>query len=409
MPGLIELPQEWNGALSPEQVYRNYLLAKDVPIYYDTFESYAVTPVAKAVGSKCGPYRVDSGSFNIVADAAGKKWIQYNANGTASMQQESAYGTFEFDMNVVYGANVMQVMLIASVPGSYTATGQNGYMLWISTLGAVYISQINAGGIFASPYTSANGAVASGTEYRFRVVRRVGGQWAVYVKGGAYPDFCALSGATPVTSNTHTTSAYSSISLYIASQRVSNIRTSLVCERPSSFPWEFSTGSYTGIISGSTPWMRAGGGAGNVTYLPKDLDWQTLTFGLYRGSGSSVTDVCFVASEIGGTTFANQNGYCLRLAADESVQLIRMDAGVETLIATTAAAYVANTTEYQIKITHNGTTNAYDFFIMGGAYADWTSMGLGATLGIHTSSNYVTWDLDQGDRTSAPQFFRDLR
>jgi hypothetical protein len=179
------------------------------------------------------------------------------------------------------------------------------------------------------------------------------------------------------------------------------------CERPASFPWEFSTGTYGGLVSGSTVWMRCN--SAGVTYLPKDLDWQTCIFKLYKGADANVTDVLFVASEIGGTTVANQNGYVLRLAADESVQLIRTSGGVEAApTAQTAAGSVSITTEYEFKILHNGTTNAYEFYIMGGAYATWTLM-FAATLGIHVTSNYHVTDLDGDDRTTAPQFFTDLR
>jgi hypothetical protein len=407
--GSIELPQVYNGALSPEQVYRNYLLAKDVPIYYDTFESYAVTPVAKAAGSMCGPYRVLANTMSIVVDVAGKKWVVgasagLYGEGMSNWPELAGYGTWDIDMRRDIAALDWYYSFFLSAPG-YTV-GQ-GYMLVVTSNGAVSLWRDNAGAVVAL-FTTANGVTSAGVDYTFRIVRRVGGQFAVYVKGGVYPDFALLN--TPVTDNTYTSGTYHGPLLLTSGtdrSRIGTVKLTRVCERPASFPWEFSTGTYAGLVSGSTIWMRCL--TAGVTYLPKDLDWQTCTFGLYKGGGANVTDVLFVASEIGGSTFANQNGYVLRVAADESVQLIRTTAGVEAApTAQTAAGYVALTTEYQIKITHNGTTNAYEFYIMGGAYTTWTLM-FAATLGIHTSSNYHVTDLDGDDRTTAPSFYTDLR
>ncbi len=414
LDGLIELPQVWSGALSPEQVYRNYLQAKDVPIYYDTFESYAVTPVAKAAGSKCGPFRMIGGTSLVTVDAGGRHWVQGSGAGAndSSMKwpEDCAYGTYEFTLRKANAGSSISFMPIASsgtIP--LLTAGQNGYSILVNANEAIAFYRVTGAGTTLLSFT-ANGYISNVDDYDFRLVRRVGGQSTVYLRGGAFPDWTLMdasaSGTNPSTDNTYTAAPFCLATLG-ADDRISGIRFFRVCERPASFPWEFSTGTYSGIVSGSTVWMRCV--TAGVTYLPKDLDWQTAIFGLYKGADANVTDVCFVASEIGGTTFANQNGYCLRMSADERLQLIRMSGGIETPVAETAAAYVDLMTEYQIKITHNGTTNAYDFFIQGGAYTTWTATGLSAVLGIHTSSNYWTQDLDASDRIMAPQFYKDLR
>ncbi len=411
LDGATEIPQVFSGALSPEQIYKKYLEAKEVPIYYDTFESYAVTPVAKAVGSMCGPYRVLANTLQVVVDAAQKHWVQGGGEGVAQWPEDSGYGTWEFDFRKEQDAAVEVYMLLGSVNAVWNNAAQNGYIVYFTAATnelRMYLVTGGAGvGVVCA--TDAN-FIADNTTYRIRIVRRVGGQWTAYIKGGAYVDWVLVTGGAPFTlpqtENTYTAGQFHTLTLNSPS-KVSGITRTRVCERPASFPWEFSTGAYAGVVSGSTVWMRCL--TAGVTYLPKDLDRQTAVFGLYKGADANVTDICFVASEIGGTTFANQNGYCLRVSADERLQLIRMSGGVETLVAETAAAYVAITTEYQIKITHNGTTNAYNFYIMGGAYADWTATGLGAVLGIHTSSNYWTQDLDADDRITAPQFYADLR
>jgi hypothetical protein len=402
--GLIELPQVWSGALSPEQVYRNYLAAKDVPIYYDTFESYPVTLVAKTVGSVCGPFRVLSNSLSVTVDVHGQHWVQgatggVNSEGIAQWPEDDGFGVWEFDVYKDDATSNLYYMLLNSSQQSVYGAAANGYLFGAFADGSGAVMRWTAGAFAANAVSWGAGLISADTLYRFRVVRRVGGQWAVYVKGGAYPDFTMLS--TPGVDNTYVGGQYHGPYLF-NTDRISSIMRNRVCERPASFPWEFSTGTYAGVVSGSTIWMRCL--TAGVTYLPKDLDWTSCTFGLYKGADANVTDVCFVASEIGGTTFANQNGYALRASADERLQLIRMSGGIETLLAETAPAFVAITTEYEIKIAHNGLTHAYDFLIRGGAYADWTATGLAYTLGIYTSSAYFVNDLDADDRVTAPSF-----
>jgi hypothetical protein len=415
LDGLIELPQVYNGALSPEQVYRNYLQARDVPIYYDTFESYAVTPVAKAVGSMCGPYRITGGSMLVVVDAAGRHWVQGSGggqiDGTIQWPENNAYGTYEWIARKGAAAGYMAVSPIMSGRLPLFSAGQNGYMVYTETTNSVQFYRMTG----AAPtllFLTANGYVDNVSDYNFRVVRRIGGQTALYIKGGVYIDWtlvdASVAGTNPFVDNTYSAAPYEMLTMTDGASRISDIRFSRTCERPASFPWEFSTGTYAGLVSGPTVWMRCL--TAGVTYLPKDLDWQTAIFGVYKGADANVLDIHFVATEIGGTGFATLNGYCLRVSADERLQLIRMSGGIETLIVETAAAFVSITTEYQLKITHNGTTNAYEFFILGGAYATWTAVtALSAVLGIYTSSNYTTFDLDADDRVTAPQFFTNLR
>jgi hypothetical protein len=261
------------------------------------------------------------------------------------------------------------------------------------------------------PIVSVAATIVVGTAYSCRIVRRVGGQFALYLKGGAYPDWtlvdCAGTGSTnPVTDNTHTSGKFFNTVVRDV-DRLSNLRFSRVCERPASFPWEFSaTGTWSGLVSAGQVWMRCLT-SGNV-YLPKDLDWQTCDLKLYKGADANVTDVLLVATELGGTTAASQNGYCLRLSSDERVQLIRMDNGVVTVLAQTAAAYVALTTEYSFHITRVGSTGAFTVSILGGAYATWTE-AVTATDNTYILGNYFNVDIDADDRITSPVFAAGLK
>jgi hypothetical protein len=147
--------------------------------------------------------------------------------------------------------------------------------------------------------------------------------------------------------------------------------------------------------------------SGNV-YLPKDLDWQTCDLKLYKGADANVTDVLLAATELGGVIAASQNGYCLRLSADERVQLCRIDNGVVTVLVQTAAAYVAITTEYSFHVTRVGTTGAFVVSIFGGAYATWTE-AVTVTDNTYTLGNYFNVDIDADDRITAPVFAASLK
>jgi len=412
--GLIELPQVYNGALSPEQVYRNYLQASQVPIYYDTFESYAVTPVAKAVGSMCGPFRVTANSLLITADAAGKKWVQGGVvgfcYGVGDWTEYNAYGTWEFDF--VKGEDATDTPyfgMVCNTKTGYGTAGLNGYMFGNGVTEYLQLYRITNGGVALAIIITVAATVV-GTAYRCRITRRVGGQFTLYLKGGAYPDWTlleAVGGSTnPTTDNTYTSGQFFN-TVARGSDKLSGFLRTRTCERPASFPWEFSaTGTWAGLVSASTIWMRCLT-SGNV-YLPKDLDWQTCDLKLYKGADANVTDVLLVATELGGATAASQNGYCLRLSADERVQLCRIDNGVVTVLVQTAAAYVAITTEYSFHVTRVGTTGAFVVSILGGAYATWTE-AVTVTDNTYTMGNYFNVDIDADDRITAPVFAGSLK
>ena len=413
--GSIELPQVWNGALSPEQVYRNYLQASQVPIYYDTFESYAVTPVAKAVGSMCGPFRVAVQSMVITAGTSGKKWVYGGLHagcaGTGDWTENNAYGTWEFDL--VKGTDAWDLPylgFICNIRAPYTTAGLNGYMFTCAPGGGLIIYRVFNGAIAAAPFTSSPAVLSLATVGRCRITRRVGGQFTIYIKGGVFPDWTLVEAAggttNPFTDNTYTSGQFFNGAVTDL-DGLSNITRTRTCERPASFPWEFSaTGTWAGLVSASTIWMRCLT-SGNV-YLPKDLDWQTCDLKLYKGADANVTDVLLVATELGGATAASQNGYCLRLSADERVQLCRIDNGVVTVLVQTAAAYVAITTEYSFHVTRVGTTGAFVVSILGGAYATWTE-AVTVTDNTYTMGNYFNVDIDADDRITAPVFAGSLK
>lgn len=408
--GLIELPQEWSGALSPEQVYKLYLSAGGVPIYLDDFSSYPVDFAPKAAGAMCGPYRIIQGSMQVVT-ASDRRWVQGSGggqiDGTMQWPENNAYGTHDFTLRKANAAGFMAYSPIASSDRIALLTaGQNAYTVYIDANESVQLYRMTG----AAPtllMQTANGYVANGVDYDFKLVRRVGGQIALYFKQSAVTDWTLVNpsaaGTNPVTDNTFTAAPFALLTPN-ADNRITGVKFSRVCERPASVPFEFLSGTWAGVDGTWTRCVTAG-----VLFVPKDLSWQTMILGVRRGAAPNVLDTLFLASEIGSTVAASQNGYCLRMAADGSVQLIRTSGGIEAApTATTVAGYTAITTEYEFKINRVWSTNAYQFLIRGGAYgATWTLM-FAATLGIYTSSNYQNFSLTASDRITAPQFNRAL-
>ena len=400
--GSIELPQVFSGALSPEQIYRKYLEASACPIYLDDFGSYPVDFAAKTVGAMCGPFRVLNNPMIVTVDTSARHWVSgttINSIGRLQLPEVNGYGTLTHRFKRQAGKD----HFFFWIDTGQFFVAQNGYAVVFTSGGTVRLYRYTAG-VFALVIFNNACVTADNTDYECKLVRRVGGQWCVYLKGGAFIDWTLVGG--PATDNTYT-------NLSVLAPQIDNggavsaISLLRVCERPASFPWEFLSGTYAGLVSGSTVWancLTAG-----VLFTPKDLDWQTAIFGI-RKAAATTADILFVASEIGDAGVANQNGYLLRFdGATGIISLCRTTGGVVAVIATTAAAFFAAGVDYEIKVTRNWTTNAYDVLILGGAYADWTSTGLAAVLAIYVSSNYTNFNLTANDRISAPTYYRDIR
>lgn len=111
-----------------------------------------------------------------------------------------------------------------------------------------------------------------------------------------------------------------------------------------------------------------------------------------------------VASEIGGPTATNQNGYDIRVAANNSIKLVRSDNGVATVIMSTVADYVSEDTWYGIKVTRSS-AGEFIVYIRGGSFGnDYVQIVADSgtnpiTDTTHTTSNYLSFDTDNDDET----------
>jgi len=122
-------------------------------------------------------------------------------------------------------------------------------------------------------------------------------------------------------------------------------------------------------------------------------------FRLKKVGAAAVFEAMTLASARAVRGAATQNGYALRVLANESVVLDRITGGaVANTVLTSVAGYLAPDTEYEVMV-----TRTYDgYFVLwlrGDAYADWTLVGSG-TDNTHTTSNFMVADLDVGDELS---------
>jgi len=141
------------------------------------------------------------------------KYLEHVTAGVNSMtmQNASAYGTWEWDMYVVL-ASATAFVLVRDLPA-----GDNYYYLDVSAAGALRLIKVGGTQIMAT----ANGTVANNTWYRFKITRTTAGVITVYMNGTAVT---ATSGSNPVTDTALTSSSYMNFSAAGAGSRIANIK-----------------------------------------------------------------------------------------------------------------------------------------------------------------------------------------
>ncbi len=153
--------------------------------------------------------RTPQGNDGTVSGATIKYDGLVNAGaGIAYINQDKAYGTFEFSVNKGADGNLHYTEFIAD---SNDKSG-DGYFFYVSNTEAVrlYRRDDGSGTIIMS---SADSYVTINTDYRIKITRSLAGVFTVYIKGGAFgwddwTTVVADSGSNPVTDNTYTTSNY---------------------------------------------------------------------------------------------------------------------------------------------------------------------------------------------------------
>jgi len=155
--------------------------------------------------------RTPQGNDGTVSGATIKYDGLVNAGaGIAYINQDKAYGTWEFDFNKVGDGHVIRIQFISD--DIDYATGE-GYMLAISSNEGIYLYSADGIGGFPTLFGTAVSYTTINTDYRIKITRSLAGVFTVYIKGGTFgwddwTTVVADSGSNPVTDNTYTTSSY---------------------------------------------------------------------------------------------------------------------------------------------------------------------------------------------------------
>ena len=127
-------------------------------------------------------------------------------DGIAYINQDKAYGTWEFDFNKGADGNTVKIIFLANVNN-----GDNNYSIWFRNTENIQFRESDG----TIHFDTAASYIAINTDYRIKITRSLAGVFTVYIKGGAFGwsswtlvSTAGGSGTNPVTDNTYTTSNY---------------------------------------------------------------------------------------------------------------------------------------------------------------------------------------------------------
>ena len=125
-------------------------------------------------------------------------------DGIAYINQDKAYGTWEFDVNKGADGNIIYLPFISDRAGG--GIDPLGYLIYINTDEAIWLRRTNAGSA-TSLFATANSYITINTDYRIKITRSLAGVFTMYIKGGAYgwDDWTTVGTGTD---NTYTISNY---------------------------------------------------------------------------------------------------------------------------------------------------------------------------------------------------------
>ena len=200
--GMVEIYDE---AKSAGWMVARYFDFAERLVYEEDFQQAPVSLANRTAGMPVvgTEYRIESGSWKITEDAAGKR-LENIAAGYYSRLQDLAYGSWRIGFNKAAGSDLYCVF-IASANAPWNDAAQNGYQLQVDNLEKVAVQTLT-GGVAVNVLVTADAYVDAGVDYEIQILRLTSGAFLVYIRGGAYLTWTEL-GAGPEA--THTTSAYS--------------------------------------------------------------------------------------------------------------------------------------------------------------------------------------------------------
>jgi hypothetical protein len=228
----------FNGTLFDSRFYNRALSEQEIKDYHNSFVKPALVECfcdAPADGTNIVPreWIAGTGLFKAVEATTdegnyggikkGTKYLQCTSEGTISLPNKTAYGTFEFDFYKGTG-NRLAVHLFHSSPNRLFGAGN--YVI-ITSNQEVVLARILNGSASGIVTNTAYNYIANNTWYRLRITRSNTGVFTTYIRGGAFTSWTLVSvaggsGANPGTDNNYTVGGYLILDAD-AGDRVANI------------------------------------------------------------------------------------------------------------------------------------------------------------------------------------------
>jgi len=202
----------FNRALTAAQVRTEYLQWAQRLILRETLEDVPVTLTASvAAGGQIGPWTLYGDTWACVESATGRRSMKHigAGHGAASRPSSQAFGTWHFFMRPgTVSVNEQYVLFIASQPGTYAATGQNGYMIYLSA-GQPWLFRLT-GAVATSLGSGPVGSIVADTQYEVIINRRPSDcRMTIWMCGGAWGT--TWTQVIQATEASHVTSQYISL------------------------------------------------------------------------------------------------------------------------------------------------------------------------------------------------------
>jgi len=173
-------------------------------------------------------------------------------DGIAYINQDKAYGTFEWDFNKGGADNDILINFIDNTGG--TLDNYLGYAFRFYNDESILLNKVGIGWHSTLLRTAAS-YITINTDYRIKITRSLAGVFTVYIKGGTFgwDDWTTVStaggsGTNPVTDNTYTTSNYLVADIddtdTISNLKIDGKRISLANAVQSTGTWTTTAGAY---------------------------------------------------------------------------------------------------------------------------------------------------------------------
>lgn len=160
-------------------------------------------------------------------------------------------------------------------------------------------------------------------------------------------------------------------------------------------PWYVGSGTLDWADNGTR--RRLVCATAGWAWVPSDQAYGAWYCRLTRDNGANETAFMLTASERQARNGADQNGYELVLASDESVQLRRRTNGAVANTIINSGANTVDAGTYDILVSRESSSGLWGLYIRGPGYVNWTQIGALTADTTHTTSDYMVAEPDASD------------